>query len=203
MSTPKYIRISNINCLDVGGKLYENGILYEKLPSDGCYRLTFQPRSKCGKKQCGCKTGIIGYASRGMTPYLAYEFMYAHYLLRRPGTPHDSYDHGYIYVIREMPSGAIKIGFTENVRTRLDTLQGANPRRLKLLFCWRGSMTQERQLHRDLQRFRIHREWYEPRHQVIIRCRALCAAKSAKPRHRKLAGMQIARTKKHKVTAPP
>jgi len=70
-----------------------------------------------------------------------------------------------IYFIQAGKNGPIKIGYTKNkqtFKTRLKTLQIANPEKLRLRCLIKGSMTAEHSLHRKFRHFYIHGEWFQP-----------------------------------------
>lgn len=54
----------------------------------------------------------------------------------------------------------IKIGVTANLETRLPTLQTGSPVRLELLACVPGGEKLERRIHKHLDGYRCHGEWF-------------------------------------------
>lgn len=65
---------------------------------------------------------------------------------------------GYIYVIK---SGYfVKVGHSNNPRERLETIATASPETCELIFCLRGSVTLERQLHREFAASHYRGEWF-------------------------------------------
>ena len=63
-----------------------------------------------------------------------------------------------IYAIRM--GGFVKIGKSDNVRKRLATLQTACPQELELLGQMRASPSLERLIHRSIDKYRAHGEWF-------------------------------------------
>lgn len=57
---------------------------------------------------------------------------------------------------------AIKIGFTSNgVDRRLEALRNGNPREIKVLATMRGTMDDEKRLHRRFAEYRVRGEWFK------------------------------------------
>jgi len=67
-----------------------------------------------------------------------------------------------IYFIQEESSGAIKIGFTNDLSMRQSNLKCCNPNTLKLLATVHGSIADEMRLHEKFGHLRIKGEWYKP-----------------------------------------
>jgi len=72
----------------------------------------------------------------------------------------DGEEDGKIYFIEYEKS--IKIGFSKNPWARLNSLKTAMPNEPKLLSHFDGTKTQEKELHKLFQEYRINREWYKP-----------------------------------------
>ena len=67
---------------------------------------------------------------------------------------------GTIYVLSD--GTAVKIGFTmNNPRTRLESCQTGNPRKIELLTTTLGTIEDESRVHRMLSAFRLCGEWFE------------------------------------------
>lgn len=67
----------------------------------------------------------------------------------------------YVYAVRELPDGPVKIGFATNVRHRVSTLQTGNSSDLKLIWMTRGSGNLERKIHMRLAKFWTRGEWFD------------------------------------------
>lgn len=74
---------------------------------------------------------------------------------------------GFVYAIDDR-QGAVKIGFTNNVRRRLAELNVSDPSRLTLLGYVRATQAQEIALHQLLASSRIRGEWYRRTHAVSL-----------------------------------
>lgn len=72
---------------------------------------------------------------------------------------------GFIYVV-ENGSGLFKIGFTNDPRRRLTMLRTSSPDRLTMLGVVPATMSDEKEVHRLLEPWRVAREWFRP-------CRAM------------------------------
>jgi hypothetical protein len=81
------------------------------------------------------------------------------------GLPFDQ--KGFVYVIRGMMSGRIKIGFTDRLDARLRSLQSANADDLELLCLFAGRKRLESHLHDRLKKHRLHGEWFESADPII------------------------------------
>lgn len=66
-----------------------------------------------------------------------------------------------IYFIQQGEAGPIKIGWSKNVRSRLASLQTANPQRLRLLLVLEGEERDERRLHDWFGLERLGGEWFK------------------------------------------
>lgn len=78
---------------------------------------------------------------------------------------------GYVYFVEEKANNgelkAVKIGFTTNPKARLEALQTGNPNALSYLGVVKGTLSDERRLHRILERYRTRLEWFEPSEAVM------------------------------------
>ncbi len=70
---------------------------------------------------------------------------------------------GYIYFIKEVESGRVKIGFSNSPEKRLKSLQTANPNRLMIVNIVRVSDTRkcETDIKSQLKVYQIKGEWYD------------------------------------------
>lgn len=73
----------------------------------------------------------------------------------------------HLYVIRELPAGAFKIGVAGRPEARLATLQQANPRKLELVCSLPVRLEAEKRLHRALAAHRLVGEWFHPSRPVL------------------------------------
>lgn len=65
-----------------------------------------------------------------------------------------------IYFIRIQDGGPIKIGVTEDPRSRLAALQGSHAQKLELWRLFEGGYLEEQALHKRFKSSRIEREWF-------------------------------------------
>lgn len=68
---------------------------------------------------------------------------------------------GFVYVIAQVGTSRVKIGYTRNVASRLKTLQTSNPYKLEVLWQTAGDMRLEETLHRRFAKHRTQGEWFE------------------------------------------
>lgn len=80
-----------------------------------------------------------------------------------------------IYFIQAERGGPIKIGTSNNVKSRLMEFQIGNPERLVLLGVRTGSFQEERDLHDELAKFHISGEWYSPSMDLIKLISPFCS----------------------------
>ncbi len=89
-----------------------------------------------------------------------------------------------IYFIQQGEAGPIKIGWSKNVRSRLASLQTANPQRLRLLLVLEGEERDERRLHDWFGLERLGGEWFKSDGEVATFVASQKAAqKPAKAEH--------------------
>lgn len=74
---------------------------------------------------------------------------------------------GYIYFIQGENGGAIKIGFTKNIESRLKTLQTSYPDILKVLCLIPGNESKERKLHEKFYDIKLNGEWFKPTEKIF------------------------------------
>ena len=67
-----------------------------------------------------------------------------------------------VYFIQEGADGPIKIGTTDDPKTRLQGLQTGNPRLLKLLYVMSGDKNLEVRLHKLFRSSCMRGEWFDP-----------------------------------------
>ena len=65
-----------------------------------------------------------------------------------------------IYFIQQNKKGPVKIGYTENLKTRITDLQVASPNKLILLGTVGGDRYVEKQIHQHLRFYHIGGEWF-------------------------------------------
>lgn len=65
-----------------------------------------------------------------------------------------------VYFLQNERTLAIKVGFTTNVKARIQHLRPASPDRLRLLGVIPGDQGVERQVHRNLGAHRLVGEWF-------------------------------------------
>ncbi len=68
---------------------------------------------------------------------------------------------GYVYFIQIISSGEIKIGYSTNVKKRMNGLQTAIPEKIKLLGFFAGDKQKEKELHKKFKHLRIKGEWFK------------------------------------------
>ena len=69
-------------------------------------------------------------------------------------------DVSYIYVIANLEFKVCKIGFSNNVHSRLTQIQTGCPFPLKIYKMFKGTMKQEKRLHQKYKDFRLSGEWF-------------------------------------------
>ena len=72
-----------------------------------------------------------------------------------------------IYLIENTVTHHLKIGFSNNVKKRLATLNTSSPHRLILLGTIEGSMQDEKELQKRFDFCRVNGEWFEFKNQII------------------------------------
>jgi hypothetical protein len=68
---------------------------------------------------------------------------------------------GVVYVIGELGSSIVKIGTTENTRSRLRQIQTGHPHKLHVRWSFGGSVELEDYLHRRFTELRLEGEWFD------------------------------------------
>src|SRR5262245_20660403 len=74
---------------------------------------------------------------------------------------------GYVYAIRAVTIGRIKIGYSADPEVRLCNMQVGSPDVLEIIATWPGTEEQERKLHKHLNQWRLHGEWFEASEVVL------------------------------------
>lgn len=73
-----------------------------------------------------------------------------------------------IYFLRSLPTGHIKIGFTDgDIFRRIDQLQGGNPVGLELILILSGTRETEKFWHKVFAKDRHAREWFNPSERLL------------------------------------
>lgn len=67
----------------------------------------------------------------------------------------------YIYVIANLEFKVCKIGFSNNVHSRLTQIQTGCPFPLEIYKVFKGNMKQERRIHQKYKHFRMKGEWFK------------------------------------------
>ena len=68
---------------------------------------------------------------------------------------------GWVYFVRADDLNIVKIGYTDNLRLRLDTLRGMSPVGLSLIASFQAPPEYERSLHKKFAYLRDHGEWFK------------------------------------------
>ena len=66
----------------------------------------------------------------------------------------------FVYFIQSVNGGPIKIGYAENVNTRLNELQIGNPEELQVIKTIRGGRDVETTIHEAFKQYRLRGEWF-------------------------------------------
>jgi hypothetical protein len=66
-----------------------------------------------------------------------------------------------IYFIRSVQGGPVKIGITDDLPSRLRTLQTAHAYPLTVIYSFRGRKSDEKMIHKALSNYRLNGEWFE------------------------------------------
>ena len=68
---------------------------------------------------------------------------------------------GYIYLFKAKRQNIYKLGHTKNIKRRLKSLQASCPFYLMVAHAVRGSMQEEKTMHKQLSKYSIKGEWYK------------------------------------------
>jgi predicted GIY-YIG superfamily endonuclease len=82
---------------------------------------------------------------------------------------------GYIYFVRSAASGLVKIGFTASPETRMRGLEHSSGGEIEVLHQMRGTVAEERALHKQFASARRKGEWFEATDELIAHIEALKA----------------------------
>lgn len=80
---------------------------------------------------------------------------------------------GFIYFIQGECGGPIKIGYTTDIKGRLNSLQTGYPDTLVLLGAFAGNTTDEHNLHEEYNSYRMRGEWFKPAEPILEKIRSL------------------------------
>lgn len=72
-----------------------------------------------------------------------------------------------VYFIREKSSGRIKIGYSKNFKSRINSLKTSSPGGLEILLVERGDLKREAELHQRFKKYRQHGEWFDPGPEIL------------------------------------
>lgn len=67
-----------------------------------------------------------------------------------------------IYFIQSIHGGPIKIGLTNEIKTRLHSIQTMSPVKLKVIATIEGDYLTEKALHQIFSKYRLYGEWFDP-----------------------------------------
>lgn len=79
----------------------------------------------------------------------------------RPETPASGRILGFVYFIQADGRGPVKIGFASTLKDRLNGLSTAHHSKLKIIAAMRGTVIEERELHKRFSHLRIKGEWFK------------------------------------------
>lgn len=74
---------------------------------------------------------------------------------------------GYVYFIQCHNSHFMKVGYTKDIKARLQIIQSNNPEKIDILNIIMGTEKLETQIHHQLIKYKIRGEWYYPKEEVI------------------------------------
>ncbi len=74
---------------------------------------------------------------------------------------------GSVYFVQGESGGPIKIGYTTNMKRRIILLQNGYPEKLVVLALTPGTKETEEVIHIELQKHRLHGEWFAPHAEVL------------------------------------
>lgn len=67
-----------------------------------------------------------------------------------------------VYFIQRESDGAIKIGFSNKIKSRVANLKSTEEENLKILGIFEGDREKEKELHERFKDLRKHKEWFAP-----------------------------------------
>jgi hypothetical protein len=68
----------------------------------------------------------------------------------------------FVYFIRAVDGGPIKIGYSIHPKKRLEEIQNMSPTPLELLATIPGDRAAEAELHQQFDEYRLYGEWFDP-----------------------------------------
>lgn len=68
---------------------------------------------------------------------------------------------GFVYFIQIGKSGDIKIGYSNNIKDRMYTIQTSIPEKIRLLGYIKGDRCKEKEIHELFKDFKIKGEWFK------------------------------------------
>ena len=72
-----------------------------------------------------------------------------------------------VYFIQEENNGLIKIGYSDNPKDRLRSLQVSSPNKLKIIKVVDGNFDRERFIHYKFSKFSVRGEWFSPNSELV------------------------------------
>lgn len=90
--------------------------------------------------------------------------LYKRVSLGLPDTAEDTItvNKGNVYIFADFANEVCKIGFSTNIKARLDKAQRFYPSKLEMVCVFRNKqMSFEKELHRKFKEYRLEREWFE------------------------------------------
>ena len=72
-----------------------------------------------------------------------------------------------IYFIQNTETKHIKIGYSDNIRSRLSDLQTSSPHELSILTICEGGIEVEKELHDKFNNYYVRGEWFNPSEELI------------------------------------
>jgi|GEM_PF-6278844 len=67
---------------------------------------------------------------------------------------------GYVYFVLDRANDGVKIGWSLNLKRRLETMQGISFNKLELIFSTKGTLIDECRFHKRFKKYNIHHEWF-------------------------------------------
>ncbi len=76
-------------------------------------------------------------------------------------------DSGYVYFLRPVGGGPVKIGWSKQPGSRLAVYLSWSPAPLEIVATVEADRTTEARLHREFDHLRMHHEWFEPAESLL------------------------------------
>lgn len=92
----------------------------------------------------------------------------------RPSHRRKSKPVGFVYFIEAEETGLIKIGHAANPNSRMESIQGMSPAKLRLIGYMPGSIADEKALHARFATDRSHGEWFRYSMQISDYIQEVC-----------------------------